>query len=110
MNINGKPKQQTAFHSLTPDRIITLVEKALGKRLTNLCRPLISYINRVYELEAEDGSGLIVKFYRPGRWSQAGLQDEHDFLLELGAREIPVVTPLMLQDDASLGSYENIYF
>jgi len=51
MNISGKTKQQTAFHSLTPDRVISLVEKALDIRCTNLCRPLISYINRVYELE-----------------------------------------------------------
>ena len=110
MNISDKPKQQTAFHSLTPDRIITLVEKGLDRRLTNLCRPLISYINRVYELEAEDGSGLVAKFYRPGRWSQDGLQDEHDFLLELAGQEIPVVAPLLLRDGKSLGSYENICF
>ena len=110
MNISDKPKQQTAFHSLTPDRIITLVEKGLDRRLTNLCRPLISYINRVYELEAEDGSGLVAKFYRPGRWSQDGLQDEHDFLLELAGQEIPVVAPLLLRDGQSLGSYENICF
>ena len=109
MNINGKEKQQTAFHSLTPDRIINLVEKALERRCTNLCRPLISYINRVYELEAEDGSGLIAKFYRPGRWSQDGLQDEHDFLLELAGQEIPVVAPLLLQDGSSLESHENIH-
>jgi Ser/Thr protein kinase RdoA (MazF antagonist) len=110
MNITGKQKQQTAFHSLTPDRIINLVEKALDRRCTNLCRPLISYINRVYELEAEDGSGLVAKFYRPGRWSRDGLQDEHDFLLELSQREIPVIAPLTLRDGSSLGSYENIYF
>ena len=110
MNISDKPKQQTAFHNLTPDRIITLVEKGLDRRLTNLCRPLISYINRVYELEAEDGSGLVAKFYRPGRWSQDGLQDEHDFLLELAGQEIPVVAPLLLRDGQSLGSYENICF
>jgi len=47
-------KPQTAFHSLTPDRVINLVEKGLGNLLTNLCRPLISYFNRVYELQAED--------------------------------------------------------
>jgi len=110
MNINKKPKQQTAFHSLTPDRIITLVEKGLDRRCTNLCRPLISYINRVYELEAEDGGGLIAKFYRPGRWSKEGLQDEHDFLLELAKREIPVIAPLMLQNGGSLGIHENICF
>jgi len=110
MNVPEKQKQQTAFHSLTPGRIITLVEKGLDRRCTNLCRPLISYINRVYELEAEDGDRLIAKFYRPGRWSQEGLQDEHDFLLELADREIPVIAPLMLRDDTSLGIHENISF
>ena len=110
MNISGRPKQQTAFHSLTPDRIITLVEKALGRRCSNLCRPLISYINRVYELETEDGSGLIAKFYRPGRWSQEGLQDEHDFLFELSGQEIPVIAPLILRDGSSIGSYKKINF
>ena len=110
MHIPGKQKQQTAFHSLTPDRIITLVEKAIDRRCTNLCRPLISYINRVYELEAEDGSGLVAKFYRPGRWSQDGLQDEHDFLLELASQEIPVVAPLILRDGTSLDNFENIHF
>lgn len=110
MNISGKPKQQTAFHCLTPDTVITLVEKALDRRCTNLCRPLISYINRVYELQAEDGSGLVAKFYRPGRWSRDGLQDEHDYLLELADHEIPVVAPLILQNGSSLGRYENICF
>jgi len=110
MNISGKTKQQTAFHSLTPDRVITLVEKVLGIRCTNLCRPLISYINRVYELEAEDGSGLVAKFYRPGRWSREGLQDEHGFLHELAGHEIPVVAPLLLRDGSSLASHGSIYF
>ncbi|MBW2506872.1 MAG: serine/threonine protein kinase [Deltaproteobacteria bacterium] len=110
MNKSDKPKQETAFHSLTPDTVITLVEGALGKRCTNLCRPLISYINRVYELQAEDGSGLVAKFYRPGRWTQQGLQDEHDFLLELAGEEVPVVAPLLLRDSSSLGSYNNIHF
>jgi Ser/Thr protein kinase RdoA (MazF antagonist) len=110
MNITDKPKQQTAFHSLTPDKVINLVEKGLGNRCTNLCRPLISYINRVYELQAEDGSGLVVKFYRPGRWSQDGLQDEHDFILELAGQEIPVVAPLLLRDGSSLGSHGNMHF
>jgi Ser/Thr protein kinase RdoA (MazF antagonist) len=108
--VKEKAQDAKETHSLTPDRVITLVEKGLGRRCTNLCRPLISYINRVYELEAEDGSGLVAKFYRPGRWSQDGLQDEHDFLLELAAREIPVVAPLMLADGSSLGNHDNMYF
>ena len=110
MNISGKPKQQTAFHRLTPDNVITLVEKGLDRRCTNLCRPLISYINRVYELLAEDGSGLVAKFYRPGRWSKEALQDEHDFLIELAGQEIPVIAPLVFRDGSTLGSHENICF
>ena len=110
MNISGKQKQQTAFHSLTPDRVITLVEKSLGRPCTNLCRPLISYINRVYELEGEDGSGLVAKFYRPDRWSVEGLQDEHDFMLELAKQEIPVVAPFTLKNSSTLGSHGKINF
>ena len=98
------------FHGLTPDRVITLAEKALGVRCTNLCRPLNSYINRVYELEREDRSGLVIKFYRPGRWSQNGLLDEHTFLLELQAREIPVIVPLKMVDGTTLGRFGKIWF
>lgn len=110
MDRPAEAKLQSAFHRFTPEIIINLVEKALGQRCTNLCRPLISYINRVYELETGDGRGIIVKFYRPGRWSRAGLQDEHDFLKELSTREIPVVAPLTLRDGSSLGSSGNIHF
>jgi len=98
------------FHRLTPDTIITVVEQALGTFCTNLCRPLNSYINRVYELEAETGEGLIVKFYRPGRWAQEALRDEHAFLLELAAREIPVIPPLTMNDGPTLGEHEGIFF
>ena len=104
------PPARSVLQTLTPDLILTLVEKALGVRCTNLCRPLASYINRVYELERVDRSGLIVKFYRPGRWSETALQDEHDFLLELAAQEIPVIPPLQQQDGATLGNYQGMRF
>jgi Ser/Thr protein kinase RdoA (MazF antagonist) len=110
MNIPEDPKLQTAFHDLTPDRVITLVENELGMPCTNLCRPLISYINRVYELQAEDGAGLVAKFYRPGRWSEKGLLDEHNFIVELAEQEIPVVAPLKLRDNRTLGRHGNTYF
>ena len=95
----------SAFGGLTPPVIIDLVESSLGIRCTNLCRPYNSYINRVYELAAADGQGLVVKFYRPGRWSRQALQDEHDFLLELAAEEIPVIAPLFLLDGGTLGRF-----
>ncbi|HEB50020.1 MAG TPA: serine/threonine protein kinase [Desulfobulbus sp.] len=109
MNIH-EPEQQGPFHALTPDRVLSLVEGALGRRCVNLCRPLNSYINRVYELEDEDGRGLIVKFYRPGRWSRQGLQDEHDFLLELADQEVPVIAPLSMRNGSTLGSDGHLFF
>ena len=101
---------QTIFHTLAHETIINLVENSLGTPCTNLCRPLNSYINRVYELQTEEGGGIIAKFYRPGRWSRTALQDEHDFLLELAEQEIPVVAPLILSDNTSLGTLDNITF
>jgi Ser/Thr protein kinase RdoA (MazF antagonist) len=99
-----------AFQGLTPDTVITLVERALGVRCTNLFRPLNSYINRVYELELEQGGGLVAKFYRPGRWSRDALQDEHDFMRELVESEVPVIAPLTLRDGGTLGSHEGMHF
>ncbi len=94
--------QAADFDHLTPDAVIDRVEAALGARCTNVCRPLNSYINRVYEVQRADGSAVIAKFYRPGRWSREALQDEHDFLAELAGAEIPVIAPLPLRDGATL--------
>ena len=99
-----------AFPGLTPPLILDLAEAALGARCTNLRRPYNSYINRVYELADRDGRGLVIKFYRPGRWSRAGVQDEHDFLLELAAEEIPVIAPLRLRDGSTLGAHGRLLF
>ena len=77
-----------------PDAVMDVAERASGRRASGICRPLTSYINRVYEIGLEDGGFLVAKFYRPGRWTREALQDEHDFLLELAAADIPVVAPL----------------
>ncbi len=98
------------FRSLTPETILSLVEEAMGFYLNNICRPLNSYINRVYEIEDEDGQGFVVKFYRPGRWSLDAIEDEHNFVLELAADEIPVVAPLTLQSGQTVGHFDNICF
>lgn len=98
------------FETLTPDLILTLIEMALGRKCTNLCRPLNSYINRVYELELQDGQGVIAKFYRPGRWSLAALQEEHDFLLELAGLEVPVIPPVFLQNQTTIGVHDHMHF
>jgi len=87
-------KAKADFAHLTPDHVLDLVEAALGQRCSGLCRPLTSYINRVYELELDAGTRVVAKFYRPGRWSADALQDEQDFLAELAGEELPVIVPL----------------
>ncbi|MEA2069093.1 MAG: serine/threonine protein kinase [Verrucomicrobiota bacterium] len=96
------------FDDLTPDRILDAIESGMDCRLTGLTAPLPSYINRVYELQSVDEQRLIAKFYRPGRWSRAALQDEHDFVLDCAADEIPVVAPLELAGGGTIGEYEGI--
>lgn len=112
--MTAHPAPPHVFHGLSPDRVIGLAEKALGRRCTNLCRSLNSYINRVFELEyeePEDGeTGLVIKFYRPGRWTRCALLDEHIFLGELRDLEIPVIAPLTMADGATLGSWGRILF
>ena len=88
------PSGAAGFAVLTPDAVMDCAERAAGRRASGICRPLTSYINRVYEVGLEDGGFLIAKFYRPGRWTHAALQDEQDFLRELAADEIPVVAPI----------------
>jgi Ser/Thr protein kinase RdoA (MazF antagonist) len=99
-----------AFPSLTPDTVISLAEQHLGCRCQAICRQLNSYINRVYELETEDGQGLVIKFYRPERWSRRTIQEADQFIRELQAEEIPVVAPLPLNSGGSLAAYENVLF
>ena len=90
------------FDTLTPDRVLDLVEGALKVRCSGICRPRASYINRVFEIGLNDGTFVIAKFYRPGRWSRDALQDELDFVAELAAEELPVVPPLKGTDGALL--------
>ena len=110
MSDESIPPALAGFSALTPDRVLTLVEDALGQRCTNLCRPLTSYINRVYDLQLEDGGWVVAKFYRPGRWDAVALQDEQDFLLDLAAAELPVIAPRPGRDGATLHARDGLYF
>lgn len=83
-----------SFSDLTPDRVLDLTEQALGRRCANHCRPLNSYINRVYEVQTDEREAFIIKIYRPGRWSKDALRDEHDFMRELQQEDIPVIAPI----------------
>lgn len=91
------------FLGLTPDRVLAAIESA-GLRCTSVCWPLNSYENRVMELELADEARtrLVTKFYRPRRWSAAQIAEEHAFLHELAADEVPVVPPLAFPDGGTL--------
>jgi Ser/Thr protein kinase RdoA (MazF antagonist) len=87
-----RPRRETTadlFLGLTPDRVLAAVEAA-GLAVRPVCYPLNSFENRVYEVELADRSRVVAKFYRPARWSAAQVLEEHRFLAELAAEEIPV--------------------
>ena len=81
------------FDTLTPDLVLDAVESA-GYHSDARVLALNSYENRVYQVGIEDETPLIAKFYRPDRWSDEAILEEHQFSLELAEREIPVVAPL----------------
>ncbi|MCQ4243080.1 serine/threonine protein kinase [Stutzerimonas stutzeri] len=81
------------FDTLTPDLVLDAVESA-GYISDARVLALNSYENRVYQVGIEDGTPLIAKFYRPGRWSNEAILEEHQFSQELADREIPLVAPL----------------
>ncbi len=98
----------TPFSELTPDFILNALE-SLGLHCDGRLLALNSYENRVYQVGMEDSPPLVAKFYRPHRWSDAAIQEEHDFVQALAESEIPVVAPL-ITDGKSLLFYEGFRF
>jgi Ser/Thr protein kinase RdoA (MazF antagonist) len=100
-----------SFTDLNPDKILSAVEAA-GFWPTGEFQQLNSYENRVFEvkLEASDNpetpQKIIVKFYRPGRWSLPCIQEEHSFLIELEAEKIPVVAPIRFKQNSTILEFE----
>jgi len=88
------------YSELSPETVLDAIE-ALGHRCDGRMLALNSYENRVYQIGIEDAQPLVAKFYRPARWSDAAIREEHAFSGELAAQEIPVVAPL-LRDGESL--------
>lgn len=82
-----------AYQELSPNDILASVE-SIGLRCDGRLLTLNSYENRVYRLGIEGRAAVVAKFYRPGRWSDAAIREEHAFTMELAAEEIPVAAPL----------------
>jgi Ser/Thr protein kinase RdoA (MazF antagonist) len=99
MKIENNTITQTPedYSGLTPDTLLDAVDHC-GYQTDGRMLALNSYENRVYQVGIEDGTPVIAKFYRPGRWSNEAIQEEHNFALELAEQEIPVIAPLTIND------------
>jgi Ser/Thr protein kinase RdoA (MazF antagonist) len=97
------------FERLTPDLILDAVEST-GLRCDGRLQALNSYENRVYQVGLDDGPPVVAKFYRPARWSDAAILEEHAFALELEATDVPVVAPLPAADARTLHDHGGFRF
>ena len=91
---------EAPYSELSPQMVLDAIE-AVGYRCDGRVLALNSYENRVYQIGIEDASPVVAKFYRPARWTDAMIREEHAFACELAAQEIPVVAPLV-SDGVSL--------
>ena len=99
------------YEALTPDLVVDALDH-VGLAGDGRLMSLNSFENRVYLAHLEDGlapdplagalDAVVLKFYRPGRWSTAQILEEHAFAAELMAADVPVVGPLRLQDQPDL--------
>lgn len=83
----------TPYDDLSPNTLLEAIE-ALGLHADGSVTPLNSFENRVYQFGIDEGAPVVAKFYRPGRWSDAAIEEEHAFMQELDSAEVPCVPPL----------------
>ncbi len=100
------------FAGLTPECVLDALDSVLipaGSRTDGRLLALNSYENRVYQVGIEDGPPVVAKFYRPHRWSSEAILEEHAFVADLAAREIPAV-PARVLDGTSLHTFDGFRF
>jgi len=89
----------TVFADLTPDSVLNALASA-GLNPDGRLMALNSYENRVFQVGLDDERLVVAKFYRPGRWSDAQILEEHAFAQQLAEADIPAVAPLTMHTDA----------
>lgn len=107
--MTDEPTANQAFASLTPDTMLDAIEST-GVQCSGQFLALNSYENRVYQVGLEAGPPLVAKFYRPMRWSDEAIIEEHRFTQALAEEEIPVIAPLADGDGETLRHYGDIRF
>ena len=85
----------TPYYRLDPEELIRVVE-SIGLLCDGRMLALNSYENRVYQVGIEDANPLITKVYRPGRWTNEQILEEHAFALEIADAEIPLIPPMVI--------------
>lgn len=98
-----------AFSTLTPDHILNAIEAA-GYKCDGRFLALNSYENRVYQVGIENSASVVAKFYRPGRWTNEAIIEEHLFTQTLSEHEIPVVAPLINSEGKTLLQHDSFRF
>lgn len=97
------------YKNLSPDEILNVIDRT-GYRSDGRILALNSYENRVYQIGIEDAKPIIAKFYRPERWTDEAIQEEHDFTLLLAGSDIPVIAPLADADGKTLFHMDGFRF
>ena len=97
------------FLSLTPEKVLDAVD-ASGLHCNPVCYALNSFENRVYDIELEDRSHVVAKFYRPERWTEAQILEEHQYLADLVLSEVPVCAMRPFPDGTTLKKIDHIYY
>ena len=100
---------QHAFAALTPDAMLDAIEST-GVVCNGQFLALNSYENRVFQVGIEESAPLVAKFYRPNRWSDEAILEEHRFTRELAEQEIPVIAPLADTQGNTLRRFRDVRF
>lgn len=107
---NNHQESTHAYYELTPDTVLDAVD-SLGLISNGRLLALNSYENRVYQIGIEDEKPVVAKFYRPDRWSDEAIIEEHQFTQELADAEIPVIPPVSFGDsDQTLFTHHGFRF
>ena len=98
------------FDQLTPDFFLPFAEEALQCNMSGMASAMPSYVNRVFLCQAASGERLVLKFYRPNRWTPDAIREEHDFLWDCDGDGINVVPPYELSNGDTLYFADDIPF
>src|SRR5438045_2207773 len=96
--MTASAQDPTPYAGLGPETVLDALD-GVGLRGDGRLIQLNSFENRVFQVFLDDGRVVVAKFYRPGRWSNAQILEEHSFAVELADAEIPVAAPLPIEID-----------